>query len=119
MKLHIRIARTKPFSPAGEMNLIRTSKIRRWIPGRVISPRVAKHRSNPWREDFDARLERAQGKHGTDRRSAEFPDIHGKSPLPYPSLVRDNFAGLHRSVRASALTVRIVLLLQTLIQRPA
>ena len=31
---------------------------------------------------------------------AEFPDIHRKSPQPYPSLERGNFAELRRSVLA-------------------
>ena len=68
-----------------------------------ISPRAAKRHSNPCQEDFGVSLERAQGKHGTGRPSAEFPDIHGKSPQPYPSLERDNFAELRRSVHANVL----------------
>src|SRR5512133_232243 len=84
-----------------------------------ISPRGAKHRSNPCREDFGARLERAQEKHGTGRRWAEFSDIHGKSPQPYPSLERGNFAELRRSVRAIVLVRQIVPPRRTSIQTPA
>ena len=73
-----------------------------------ISPSDAKHRSNPCREDFGARIEFGEGGYGTDRRSVEFADIREKSPPRGPSLDQGTSAELDRSNRATPPILQII-----------
>src|SRR5438094_8946152 len=75
--------------------------------------------SNLCREDFGARPECSQGKHGTGRQSVEFRDIRGTLPQPGPTPGPDTFAELARSVRASVPILLIAARSQTSIQRSA
>src|SRR4030095_8534691 len=87
--------------------------------GFIIFLRVAIHHSNACREDFGARLERAQERHGTARHSDEFGDTRESSPQPNPNPGRGRFDELARNIRAGVPILLIIALPQPSIQRSA